>query len=682
MPDDNHTVSLAQRETLIKTLPCFSMLTPDEAIVLAKLMREEHYAAGQVIVKEEDLVDRVFIIVSGVAEVSRLTTVKQRLHKMKVVSEPVALLGLGEAIGLNDTGFFSTTGKRTATVTSQTEMEVLALDIKVLHFFLQNHPHLQSAMYAAAKQMLRVNLIKQTLPFVRLSYERIRWLAQQVTDVKLPKGSIIFQQGEEGHSCYLICAGQVEVVTTDAEGVEKRLAVLKSPALFGEATLVTHSPRNATARALEDCELLVLEHQYLSELMETEGNVAKMFMTLMVDRSRPLQNPRVSVHHRTSADGENIVILKNPDQGNYFKLSSEGWFIWQQLDGKKTMQAITMALSDEFNLFAPDVVAGLISKLARSGFITQVEIESAITHTSQSKWARRFANVLRLLEIRYAFGDADKWLTKMYDKGAYLLFTRAGKIILSLISLGGFLAFLFSIGTTIDTFKLMPNVWVVFVLLIPCTIISVALHELGHAFATKSFGHEVHYMGVGWFWTGPIAFTDTSDMWLSTRRSARVTVNLAGCFTDMVVAGFCGLLIIIIANPYIQAFLWLFALYTYINSFRMLSPLQELDGYYVLMDVVDKPRLRQAAVVWLVKKFPKALRDPKLFKNNKAEVYYWLACIIFVVCVSLLTLVLQTIVFKILGIHASSPYLALSLPVIVAVISSLGIIGDVRRAED
>ncbi len=44
---------------------------------------------------------------------------------------------------------------------------------------------------------------------------------------------------------------------------------------------------------------------------------------------------------------------------------------------------------------------------------------------------------------------------------------------------------------------------------------------------TKYYGHEVHYMGVGWYWLRPVAFTDTSDMWLSTKKP-RVMVNLAG----------------------------------------------------------------------------------------------------------------------------------------------------------
>jgi putative peptide zinc metalloprotease protein len=677
--ESDSLINLPARASFIKALPCFSMLTQAEAEELAALMIEETFPMNSPIVIEDEVIDRVYIITEGQAEVAH-QVMKKKLGKTRWITLPLAVIAKGDAIGLNDTGFFSDTGRRTATVTPLTEVSVLSLDIKNLHQFLHDNPHLKSAMYAKTKQLLRIKLIKQSLPFVRLSAERTDWLAAQIEEEDVPPGTEIFKQGEVGDKCYLIRSGQVEIVRTEEDGTERRLATLKPPTLFGEATMITHAPRNASARAVTDCELLVLKHEYLSELIETEDNVASMFMTLMVDRSRPQQNPRVSPHNRTTADGQEIVILKNPDNGKYFKLSQEGWFIWQQLNGKQTMPAITMALANKFNLFSPDIVAAIISKLASDHFIEQVDIVEASGRSKKTFFSKALTKLRAMLEFRYAFGDADKWLTKTYNKFIYLFFTRIGKLVCAGIALTGLAAFLASTNDTIDTFNLMPHVWFLLVPLVPATLLSTALHELGHAFATKYYGHEVHYMGVGWFWLGPVAFTDTSDMWLSTR-GPRIMVNLAGVYSDCLVAGVSGLLILFFTNPYIQGFLWIFALYTYVNAFRMLSPLQELDGYYVLMDMVDKPHLRQSAVIWLIRGFPKALRHPGLFKKNKAEVIYWLACIIFLILVSIMTLMIQDFVLKIFGLHASNRLLSLSLPLLVAIISGLGLIGDIRKSD-
>lgn len=670
-------ISLPEREALIKGLPCFSMLDPEQTRLLASYMDEKHFTEGDTIVSENDLIECVYIIVKGDAVVSQ----QQLIKKKKIVQTILGTLHAGESIGLNDTGFFSATGKRTATVTAATDMILLSLSLNKLLAFFKEHPDVQNAMQALTNQLLRVSLIKQSLPFHRLSHERLMWLANQVEEITFSEGEIIFNEGDVGDYCYLIRRGKVEIVTKDEQGENHQLAVLFPPTLFGEATLITRAPRNATAIALENTEILALKQAFLSELIETEKNVASMFMTLMVDRSRPAQNPGVTLHPREAADGQDIFILKNPDNGNYFKLSAQGFFIWEQLNGQQTMQEITLSLADEFDVFAPDVVAGLISKLAKAGFVEQVEIDKGAVNPDQPAWVKMMLKARKILESRVAIGDADRWLTKAYDKGIYLFFSRLGEIALGVFALLGILAFGFATNHIVEVFKTIHDAWLLILLLIPAMIVQTMLHEFGHAFATKAFGYEVHYMGVGWYWLGPIAFTDTSDMWLSTR-GPRTVVNLAGICMDLILAAFCAILIFVVTNLYVQGFLWIFALFTYISAFRMLSPLQELDGYYLLMDLLERPHLRQNAVMWLVKVFPKSFRQPSLFKAYKPEIFYWLACILFLILVSLLTLFIQSFVFKILNIHSSNPLISLALPFLVVLISSLTIIADIRNQAE
>ena len=661
--------------SVLRSFPCFAELTDDQSKQLANLMVEVRIPAYEVIVRENDLIDCIYIIVSGVAEVTRSSQ-----HKKKTVQVPVASLIAGEGIGLNDTGFYSTTGKRTATVTADTDMLLLRLEIKDLYLFLKNN-QLELSMYAASVQMLRMRFIKQSLPFAKISYERLQWLADRVEEINVLAGDIIFKQDEQGDKCYLIRKGQVEIVHTDEAGVPHPLAILKPPVLFGEATLITRTPRNATARAVEDCELLLLRHEHLSELIESEENVASMFMTLMVDRSRPLRNATVTVHQRTSVDGQELTILKNTDNNNYFKLSAEGYCIWKQLDGNHTLHDITLNLAEEFNVFAPDVVVALISKLTRSGFIENVELYDGETSSKKPLWVKLMVKCQRLLDKRIAFGDADPWVTRVYNKYVRYIFTRPAQLILGLLILLGVATFVASTDDVLGFFGKVHMSWLLILGLVPLSLAELILHELGHAFAVKSVGREVHYIGLGWSFAGPVAFTDTSDMWLATRRP-RMLVNLAGVYVDVLVASVASLLIWAVPNPYIQGMLWLFALYTFIGGFRMLSPLQEMDGYYALMDWVEKNKLRHAAVIWLTKKFPQSLRHPRLFREHKAEVIYWLACILFLFLVSVLTLAVQKFVFTILGIQSSNHYFSLVIPFLVVVFSSLGIIADIRNQRE
>lgn len=348
--DANSSISLDKRIRLIQYQPCFSMMTIDECRELAELMTEITYSAGEPIVVQDAVVDKIFIIVDGNAEVSKSDNI------------PLAVLGSGESIGLSEKGIFSPTGKRTATVTALTAIKVLALNIETLNTFFDKHVHIPVEILASTDKMLQVHFIKQALSFENLSQEQTQWLIDHIEEVFYNAGDIIFKQGDIGDRCYLIFSGKVDIVRQDDEGVEQVLAVLSPPAFFGEATLVTHAPRNATARMQEDGELLVLQHRYLSELMDTQKSVADNVMKAMFERGYPKQNPRVIPSQRKTADGQDIIVLKNPDNDKYCQISLDGWMIWRQLNGRQSLPD----LQDASSL---DIRIALVSKLVQDGFV-------------------------------------------------------------------------------------------------------------------------------------------------------------------------------------------------------------------------------------------------------------------------------------------------------------------------
>lgn len=658
-------------KTIIKSYPCFSSLTEQQVSELIALMHEQVFLPKDLIVKEHELVDKIYFIWEGGAEV-----VHETLKRNKVIATPLAVLGEGDSIGLDDRGFYSGTGKRTATVYAIDHVKVLCLDIKTLNQFLKKY-HLDSSMLFASEEMIRMNFIKQSLPFSRLSHERLKELAGKIDEKKLSAGEILFKEGDPGDASYLIRSGEIAINAKDKDGVERQLTVLKSPALFGEATLITSQKRNATATAKTEAQLYVLEHKLLSEILESEENVANTFMELMVDRSRPAKNPDVSIHERMTKEGEKLIILKNPRNNHYFRLSNEGYFIWKQLNGENTVQDITLNLATEYDIFSPDVVSAIISKLIKSGFVENIEIGDSTATEKQPLWVRLLIFVRRMLDKRIAIGNVDQRLSSIHKHYTHYLFTKAGQFVLALLIISGFICFLVNTSDMLNFFIEKPVSLALILMLIPLSLLGVVAHELGHAFAVKACGREVHYLGLGWTIAGPTAFTDTSDMWLATRKP-RTIVNFAGVYTDILFAGMVSLTILLITNPYLQSILWLYALYAYISAFRMLSPLNEWDGYYVLMDWLDKPRLRESAVLWLLHGFPKTLKNPGLLLEHKAEVIYWLACLVYLIFISILTLFIQKFVFAIIGIE-SNPYVSLIIPFLVVIFSSLSVIAEIKH---
>ena len=123
---------------------------------------------------------------------------------------------------------------------------------------MEAHPEARDAFSQAAEEMLVAKFLKQASPFSALDGGHLRRLAAGLKRLSIPVGEAIVRQGEPGEECYLLRSGRVEVVSRNGEDEERNLATLGPGSVFGEAALLTESPRNATVRALEPCELLAL----------------------------------------------------------------------------------------------------------------------------------------------------------------------------------------------------------------------------------------------------------------------------------------------------------------------------------------------------------------------------------------------------------------------------------------
>src|SRR5437870_475715 len=100
--------------TFIQSVPLFSQLSSDQQTKLASVATMKVYQPQENIVKEHDPVDRIFILTKGKARVLK-------------DGEVLAILHPNDTIGLSETGFFSQTGLRTATVEAVTEVEALQI---------------------------------------------------------------------------------------------------------------------------------------------------------------------------------------------------------------------------------------------------------------------------------------------------------------------------------------------------------------------------------------------------------------------------------------------------------------------------------------------------------------------------------------------------------------------------
>jgi hypothetical protein len=139
---------------------------------------------------------------------------------------------------------------------------------------------------------------------------------------------------------------------------------------------------------------------------------------------------------------------------------------------------------------------------------------------------------------------------------------------------------------------------------------------------------EVLGVGVGWYWFGPIAFVDTSDMWMAPRWP-RVAVSLAGPLSTLVIAALAMIATFWVPSPFWILLIWVFAAVSFLLVLLNLNPLMEYDGYYVLSDLLERPNLRRQSLGWLFREFPSAIVHPRQFRGHLVDLAYGLASLIF-----------------------------------------------------
>ncbi|KRT75423.1 MAG: cyclic nucleotide-binding protein, partial [Armatimonadetes bacterium CSP1-3] len=124
---------------------------------------------------------------------------------------------------------------------------------------------------------------------------------------------------------------------------------------------------------------------------------------------------------------------------------------------------------------------------------------------------------------------------------------------------------------------------------------AVAVHEGAHGLACRHFGARVNGAGFLLYMGMPAFFVDTTDIWTKPIR-ARLATSWAGPYSGLILAGLISILIALFPGMAVAASLHRIAIIWIIILIFNLIPFAELDGYYMLVDWLDVPRLRPRAL--------------------------------------------------------------------------------------
>jgi CRP/FNR family transcriptional regulator, cyclic AMP receptor protein len=172
--------------------------------------------------------------------------------------------------------------------------------------------------------------------FELLKEEDRNELANVVDAIKLNAGETLFHAGEPGESLFVVRSGSIELYIKDTAGQKIVLTIAEAGNLFGELSLLDSGPRTATAIALNDAELLVLDRDDLLLLFQKRPDAALNMlaaMSTMTRKADELLRTRVSRNVNEEMEEHSTPLQRIADWIAWFSGSmpflmiNAAWFI-------------------------------------------------------------------------------------------------------------------------------------------------------------------------------------------------------------------------------------------------------------------------------------------------------------------------------------------------------------------
>ncbi len=137
---------------------------------------------------------------------------------------------------------------------------------------------------------MNVKLFDQIPLFEKLDNEERKKLADRFILRRLPKNTVVINEGDDSRSFYVIIEGQVKVYLTDENGKEIVLNQQGAGEYFGEIALLDEGLRSASVITLQKSQFAVLNQQAFSECISDNPQISLKIMQGLTQRLRALSN--------------------------------------------------------------------------------------------------------------------------------------------------------------------------------------------------------------------------------------------------------------------------------------------------------------------------------------------------------------------------------------------------------
>ncbi|MDP9438912.1 MAG: PqqD family peptide modification chaperone [Actinomycetota bacterium] len=584
-------LELRSKAARLKASTPLSALQGPALLELAGRIEEEHSPAGSVLLAPNEEPGRMTFLRAGSASV-----LAGEEDDRRVVAELLPGDSFGEAALLG--GAAGLAPHAPLAVEAATDVELYHLWPEVLDRVLAEHPEAGAAIERQVAGLSVVAFLRHSGPFAGCDTATLHHLAAAMEERSYLAGADLVREGEEGHAYYLVTRGRVRLDVDETDGV-KELDTLEPGGGFGAGVLLGEGPYTFTATAIEETGVLALKGDVFREVVEEHGNVFRRVRESLSKHELPMRIADWSAARQETAEGEVLYVIKDEERGRYYKVSERGFFLWEQMDGNTSLRDLVMAYTLRYKSFSVEGVIGLVEALKQAGFVrVQGMGQSLLKRGEIPAPLVRLGHALRgLLYFTVPLRGFDPAVSALYRWAGWVLYTRFVLLLFATLAasglgVSGYLLF----SDALPSWQ--PAADWGFVAYYGLLAGLIVLHELSHALTVKSYGREVRRAGFGFVFATPFLYVDTSDMWMDTRR-ARIAVSWAGPYMHLIFGSAAAWALLLVPGLRENGFAVTFLVVNYLFVVANLFPLLEFDGYYMLMDYLEVPSLRQKALAFV-----------------------------------------------------------------------------------
>jgi CRP-like cAMP-binding protein/Zn-dependent protease len=297
--------------------------------------------------------------------------------------------------------------------------------------------------------------------------------------------------------------------------------------------------------------------------------------------------------------GNDYAVCARPDHTFHYYLEPWEAELFPLMDGTRTTQDLIVAHLEEAGDLDPGAVLSLVGALHEGGFLDPAPLnvpalvaEGLDPASPGRKKIRGFFKTLRI-----GWDGADGFVDSCYRHGLRFAFRPLGATVLALLAISGLIAFVATIASKRFAFSI-SEAPAEAILLLALGLVLTFFHELGHAAVLKHYGRKVISSGFFIFFGSPAFFVDSSDG-LMLERQQRMLQSFGGPFAELALAGTASLFVFSFPEAAVSGFLYRFALLNYYIILLNLIPLLELDGYWILTDLIQVRDLRPRSLAFI-----------------------------------------------------------------------------------